>query len=626
MKQQISSFLSLMKPRGRGWYLGVALFVAQFLPYPLPLLSRAANASNVIALDMPNHIVQVMGSPNADIVTIVQESSSQVRVSISILGVIETKVFNLADVNVVAVNGGDGDDQIYDTTNVALLASGGNGNDTISGGASKDILFGDGGNDTIEGNDDTDVLRGDDGDDGLNGGSGNDILVGGAGNDILAGFDDDDYLSGEDGKDGLDGGFGDDQLYGGSGADNMIGGDGNDYLEGGRDGDFLMGAGGADQLLGGDGDDRVDGDTIDLVMDGGAGANTVSTDHFPARFGIVANPANDPFSSQEDIFLAMEKAKTVASQISVFATFRAQSKLPEILNVLTVIDQFGMTSIVQVAMQFLGEPETPSGMPNTFGDSAVRDLFLDNVRQIAQKHPKTIVLAPEINIMYWKNRSEFDLFATLYREAYAAIKQVSPQTDVGVSLHYTLFRGCEQFDILDELGPRDFIGFTTYPIWMIDEGVINGVKDFPPEWWSWMRWAYPGDKIIITEIGFPNSKNSTPEMQAEFVRRMPELLRGVEAESINWTLLSNVKFFQLSAFDQATLDFLRDVGVNGDVLMGRLNNMGLHSHSGLPTLSWFEALKLKYAWPDHPVELSVPLGVERHDPSSLPAVCHRYGG
>jgi Ca2+-binding RTX toxin-like protein len=700
----------------------------------LAALPGTAHAAGAIVLDAANRRVLVAGTADADIITIVNESTTTIRVSISTLGAVQSNVFNSADIDKVVVNGDAGDDQIFDTSRVPLIASGGDGddviagsdgddtldggagndtlvgnggndlllggdgddklfggagddqihgnlgNDTISGGdgndeitgddgddiitgdagddrisggagadsikgglgadtifgddgddaiqgdEGNDILFGGDGNDTIEGNDGDDILSGDAGNDNLNGGPGNDVLLGGPGNDILAGFDGDDYLSGDDGNDGLDGGFGNDLLYGGLGDDDLVGGDGNDYLNGGPGNDYLMGGGGGDQLLGGDGDDRLDGDSIDPTLDGGAGTNTISTVHSAARFGIVANPANDPLSTKDDIFRAMEKAKTVASQVSLFATFRSQSKLQDIVDLIPVADQLGMTSIVQFAVQYLGRPDPPASMPATFGDPDVRALFIANVKQIAALHPKTMVLAPEVNILYWINRPEFDKFATLYKEAYAAIKQISPQTDVGTSLHYTLFRGCEQFDILDALGPRDFIGFTTYEIWMIDEGIVPGVKDMPAAWWSWMRWAYPNEKIIITEIGFPNSRDSTPEMQAEFVHRIPELLKDVQPESVNWTLLSNVTFFQLSVLDQSTLDFLRDIGVNGDVLMGRLNNMGLHSHPGLPKPAWFEALKLKYDWPDHPVGPVVPLGVPRQDPAALPAICHRYDG
>ena len=328
-------------------------------------------------------------------------------------------------------------------------------------------------------------------------------------------------------------------------------------------------------------------------------------------------------STDEDILRAVEKAKTVANQISLFFSFRAQPKLPDVVNLMQVVKDLEMTTIVQIGVQFLGEPNAPTDMPATFSDEDVRALYLDNVRTLAEQQPKTIVLSPEVNIMYWINRAEFDLFATLYQEAYDVVKEVSPQTDVGVSLHYTLYRGCEQFDLLDDLGPRDFIGFTTYPIWLIDKEIIGTVADYPPEWWTWMRWAYPQEKIVIAELGFPNSQESTPEDQAAFVSRLPELFEGVQPESVNWTLLSNVTFFKQEALSESTIEFLLDIGVSPRLLMGRLNNMGLHSHSGTPRSSWFEAVKMKFEW-EAPAGDPEPLGVARQDPSELPAICSRF--
>ncbi|MCC7126117.1 MAG: calcium-binding protein [Acidobacteria bacterium] len=537
--------------------------------------------------------------------------------------------------------GDDGDDRLAgDAGNDRLFGNA--GADFIKGGAGLDTLDGGADDDTLEGGDDTDILyggdghddlsgeagndfvQGQDGNDNLNGGTGNDVLYGGPGRDVLAGFDNDDVLYGEADNDSLDGGFGNDQLYGAAGDDDLIGGDGNDYLDGGEDHDFLLGGGGNDQLIGANGDDRLDGDIADPVLSGGAGNNEISTTRSATRFGIVANPANDPFSTEEDFFRALEKARAVASQVSLFYSFRAQNRLPIMLSLIPVIHQLDMTSIVQIGVQFLGEPSTPHDLPQTFGDPGVRTLFLDNLRQIAELHPNTIVLSPEVNIIYWVNRTEFGLFASLYREAYQLIKQVSPVTDVGVSLHYTLFRGCEQFDVLDVLGPRDFIGFTTYPIWMLDAGIINSVAEYPPEWWSWMRWAYPNEKIIIAELGFPNSRDSTPELQGEFMARLPELLAGVRPESINWTLLSNVTFFDHNLLTDTTQDFLLDIGVDPNILMGRLNNIGLHSHPGTPKPSWFVALKNRYTWPEHPVGPPGPLGVERHPVETLPQICTHF--
>jgi Ca2+-binding RTX toxin-like protein len=76
----------------------------------------------------------------------------------------------------VIVHGMASSDNINLTGDVSLEAHGGDGDDTITGGAGDDVIFGDGGNDTLTGSAGNDVLVG---------GSGSDRLVGSAGNDIL---------------------------------------------------------------------------------------------------------------------------------------------------------------------------------------------------------------------------------------------------------------------------------------------------------------------------------------------------------------------------------------------------------------------------------------------------------
>jgi Ca2+-binding RTX toxin-like protein len=72
------------------------------------------------------------------------------------------------------------DDNITLIGNINLEAHGGDGNDTITGGAGHDVIFGDMGNDTLTGAAGNDVLVG---------GSGSDRLVGSAGHDILVSGD-----------------------------------------------------------------------------------------------------------------------------------------------------------------------------------------------------------------------------------------------------------------------------------------------------------------------------------------------------------------------------------------------------------------------------------------------------
>lgn len=91
---------------------------------------------------------------------------------------------------------------ISDSPPVAtLIREGGNGADTLVGGALADTLFGR------------------EGDDDLDGGVGADLLDGGGGADILRGGEGRDQLRGGDGEDRLIGGAGNDDMYGGAGAD-----------------------------------------------------------------------------------------------------------------------------------------------------------------------------------------------------------------------------------------------------------------------------------------------------------------------------------------------------------------------------------------------------------------------
>ncbi|MEG4292498.1 calcium-binding protein [Microcoleus sp. C2C3] len=95
------------------------------------------------------------------------------------------------------------------------------GDDTVYGGITNELIFG---------NDGEDSLLGYFGNDSLLGGRGKDVLWGQDGNDSLVGGQDADWLLGGAGDDILLGGRGNDILYSGNGNDTLIGGLGRDYL------------------------------------------------------------------------------------------------------------------------------------------------------------------------------------------------------------------------------------------------------------------------------------------------------------------------------------------------------------------------------------------------------------
>ena len=111
-----------------------------------------------------------------------------------------------------------------DMAGMKVEGVGTDGNESLYGWDTTDVLDGGEGDDNLYGYNGDDLLKGGEGDDSLYGGEGADTLEGNAGND---------YLSGEEGADILKGGEGNDELYGGEGSDILNGGAGDDRLYGG---------------------------------------------------------------------------------------------------------------------------------------------------------------------------------------------------------------------------------------------------------------------------------------------------------------------------------------------------------------------------------------------------------
>ncbi len=238
-----------------------------------------ANAVDEIHGGANSDIVEIYGTEEADAFLIQELSSGTFQVT---NGQHSSFRFSLPehrrdrDIEEIRVSGMGGDDVIRaeGSFNVnRLYLSGGDGNDTLTGSDTRDVLWGGPGDDILEGGDgqdevhggdgadtlwggaDSDALYGDDGDDRINGGSGADVSYGGSGNDMIQAGEG--FLG-----DLIDGGDGDDTLYGGPGIDTIRGQSGADRIDGG---------GLDDVLFGGDDDDRIVGGTGRDLLDGGQG-------------------------------------------------------------------------------------------------------------------------------------------------------------------------------------------------------------------------------------------------------------------------------------------------------------------------------------------------------------------
>lgn len=226
--------------------------------------------------------------------------------------------------------------------NIAWI-DGGDGNDTITGTASADVIMGNQGSDVLDGGDGDDQFLVTEDDTGAN------RYIGGAGLDTLLGTDASDVIrlsifAGDNTVETIDGGPGENTIVGTS-ANNTLdfsgttllniaaidGDDGNDTITGSASADVIIGGPGSDVLFGGDGDDvfrltagdtgydrYVGGEGTDGVLGTDAddeirlstylGTNTVETiDGGPGINTIVSSGANNTldFSSTNLVNIAL---------------------------------------------------------------------------------------------------------------------------------------------------------------------------------------------------------------------------------------------------------------------------------------------------------------------------------
>jgi len=205
----------------------------------------------------------------------------------------ETATSHQIDVEVTDSAGGTYSETITIAVDDLNEMMGGNGNQTLDGGAGDDYLYGGNGKDVLNGNGGNDILDGGNGQDTLNGGDGHDILLGGGSKVTLNGGAGDDILEGGDGQDTMDGGAGTDTAsYATSGSGVNVnlatgsasGGDAQgdtlsniENLRGSAFGDTLQGDAGDNVLEGGDGSDLfifTEGGGNDVVQGGTGGGWT----------------------------------------------------------------------------------------------------------------------------------------------------------------------------------------------------------------------------------------------------------------------------------------------------------------------------------------------------------------
>ena len=222
------------------------------------------------------------------------------------------------------------------------LIIGGDGNDTITGGAGTDTIYGGLGDNVLSTGGGADKVYGDNA--GLafslsltgvltttaaaasssvsndrniiNGGSGADSLYGGAGNDTIIGGSGTKLIVGGRGQTNIQGGSGTGvSITGGNGGDTIIGSDGGgDIIQGGSGADRIELRGSGNFVNGGAGDDVIVGGAGNDILEGGPGNDLLtSASATDTLYGYAANAAGDDHATDRLFPLSTASGDSLSS-------------------------------------------------------------------------------------------------------------------------------------------------------------------------------------------------------------------------------------------------------------------------------------------------------------------------
>ncbi|MFL6623421.1 MAG: hypothetical protein ACJ8NR_12580 [Sulfurifustis sp.] len=208
-----------------------------------------------------------------------------------------------------------------------------------------------------------------------------------------------------------------------------------------------------------------------------------------------------------------------------------------------------------------------AGSNVSFSNPIIRAAYIKAATDLARLRPAYLCLATEINFLALQRLPEYLHFVTLYKEAYAAVKKISPATKVFVTFQWEWVRILdarepnrisEHSNVINVFRPElDLVGFTTYPAAFHD-----APAQLPSDYYAWMfHHIPPNEPVLFMEVGWPTSGSGNEAEQLAFLRRLPALMKGIHLAGLEWALLHDV---QLGAFD------------------ANLNTVGLRYRDGRP--------------------------------------------
>ena len=229
---------------------------------------------------------------------------------------------------------------------------------------------------------------------------------------------------------------------------------------------------------------------------------------------------------------------------------QAPGAIPAVaVTVVEQASQFSYTPIIVFGWRseetvHLSVPENPA--PN-WTNAEAKALFKRMLVDFATNyHPPYLFLGNENEAYYLSNPEDYARWVAFYNEAYAAIKAVSPETQVGPVFQYERLSGQGAFSQwttplwaaleAHDLRRVDVLGLTLYPFL----GVATP-EEVPDAYLSPLLERIGSKPLAITETGWPAESDGmqTPweassSAQLRFIETLDRILESADVNILNW--------------------------------------------------------------------------------------------
>lgn len=293
-----------------------------------------------------------------------------------------------------------------------------------------------------------------------------------------------------------------------------------------------------------------------------------------AALGVAVTPRNFPSHSALDVDNAFQTAAEISDHaVFIYQWHELNMRIVQLM--LEKSKKAGLKPILGLSPTTLDqgrkELDIPpdirrkAGLSVSFANPLIRRAYKKTVKKLAGLQPPYLCLATEINFLAMQRLPEFLHFASLYKEAYEVVKQISPETKVFVSFQWEWMRVIdakephritEHSKVIDVFRPQlDVVGLTTYP-----SPFHGSPQELPHDYYLWMyRHIKSKDEVLLMEVGWPTGGSGNEIEQQAFIQHLPKLLDQVNVSVIAWALLHDVGLAEFDA-DLNTVGLITNSG------------------------------------------------------------------